>query len=65
VQVAKLPAVNHRGKLAVQGHQALVCAEFHNAAFREKQHKICVFRGSKVMSDEQGRGIFAKAAQGS
>jgi hypothetical protein len=42
-----------------------VCAGFHDAAFRQKQHKIRIFRKSKVVSDEQRRGTFAKAIQGS
>ena len=42
-----------------------MCAGFHDSALREKQDKICVFRKLKVVSDEQRRGIVAKAVQGS
>jgi hypothetical protein len=44
VQVAELLAVNHRGILTVQSHQAVVCAAFRDAAFGKKQDKISVLR---------------------
>jgi len=41
-----------------------MCAGFHDSALREKQDNICMFRNLQVVSDEQRRGVFAKAIQG-